>query len=85
MRKYPLYNIGQCLRLLHANILISLLRGILAYEFPSVLAHEYSSKLTSLYPCVLAWVSTLAGGYPHHQAYLRVHLLACLRIGICIY
>ena len=31
MRKYPLPNIDQCLRLFHANILISLLRGILAY------------------------------------------------------
>jgi len=31
MRKYPLYDIDQCLRLLHANILISLRRGILTY------------------------------------------------------
>ena len=53
MRKYPLYDIDQCLGLLHANILISLRRGILAYGFLSVLAHEYPNKLTSLYPCVL--------------------------------
>jgi hypothetical protein len=54
MRKYPLYDIDQCLRPSHVNILISLLRGILAYRFPGVLAHEYPSKLTSLYPYVLA-------------------------------